>query len=347
MKSPKKIILSYTKYSPAFFMYTLKTHLINRWFLEQKAKKEYVEKTIKQNLLPIVIFAKKIVIPPNKLYQTFLSNANNFDDIMALIEKYIGAFISPDYNGEMSYAKSTGIIIKIHVNPSLLKDVPAKQMMFEKWYSTSTRHALEGAVQWYRPKVVVELGVYLGCSTVSLLNASSGPIKYYGFDFFTHICTNPPHITYSPLDRFFLEYPKLETAVANVIPLSTKHNINFILMDVLKSNEYLLANNIVPDLLFIDSIKQEHNLNLIIHKYLMINPSIVIVGDDMIYGQIKPAIEEFDFLAFGIYAYLITSLPKLKADKYPKPKIQDFIYPEFYLSKQEKMLVPKHMQDYI
>jgi hypothetical protein len=346
MKSPKKILLSYTKYAENLYIYALKTHVVNRWYSSKHQKKEYVEKNIKQSLLPIIIFTKKIVIPPNKLMQVLIGHANTFEDMLALIEKYIGAFISPDYQGQQ-LIKQTGITIKLHVHSRLLTDIPSKQLMYEKWYSTSTRHALEGAVQYYRPKVVVELGVYLGCSTVSLLHASTTPIKYYGFDYFTHICTNPENITFSPLDRFFLEYPKLETAVANVMPFAKKHNINFILYDVLKSNEYLNKNGIIPDLLFIDSIKDEHNLNLIIHKYLMLNPDIVIVGDDMIYGQIKPALEEFGFLAFGKEAYIITTKPKLQADKYPKPLIQDFIYPSFRLSKQELMLVPKSMHGYI
>ena len=44
---------------------------------------------------------------------------------------------------------------------------------------------------------------------------------------------------------------------------------------------------------------------------------------------------------------IITTKPKLQADKYPKPLIQDFIYPSFRLSKQELMLVPKSMHGYI
>ena len=346
MSIMKKHLLSYTKYIDNLYKYHLITHVVNRWYNSQLKKKEYVEKNIKQSLLPIIIFAQKVIIPPNKLYQVLIGHAATFDDMLALIEKHIGAFISPDYDNH-PIIKSTGITIKLHINSRLLNDMPSKQLMFEKWYSHNTRHALEGAMQWYRPKVVVELGIYLGCSTVSLLYSSPGPITYYGFDYFTHICTNPPHITYSPADRFFLEYPKLDTAVANVMPFSKKHNINFILYDVLDSNRYLQKNGIIPDLLFIDSIKDEHDLNLIIHKYLMLNPDLIIVGDDMIYGQVKPAIEEFGFLAFGKEAYLITNKPKLQADKYPKPKIQDFVYPTFQLSKQERMLVPKSVQNYV
>jgi predicted O-methyltransferase YrrM len=333
------------KYESVLFKCALKTHVVSHWFAHNKQKREYVETNIKQCLLPIILFTEKVIIPPNKLMQELIEHAHSFEDMLALIEKYIGAFISPDYKGQ-KLTKSTGITIKLRITPRMLSDVPIKQLMYDKWFSSNTRRALEGAVQYYRPKVVVELGVYLGCSTVSCLNASKGPISYYGFDYFTHICTNPENISFSPLDRFFLDFPKLETAVANVIPFSKKHNINFILYDVLKSCEYLSTRGIVPDLLFIDSIKDEHNLNEIIHKYLLLNPDIVIVGDDMIFESVKKALKRFNYITFGDEAYLIQKA-KLHADKYPQPKILKYKYPVFHLSKQEQMLVPKKMHGYL
>ena len=58
MKSPKKILLSYTKYAENLYIYALKTHVVNRWYSSKHQKKEYVEKNIKQSLLPIIIFTK-------------------------------------------------------------------------------------------------------------------------------------------------------------------------------------------------------------------------------------------------------------------------------------------------
>ena len=332
--------------------YILKTHIISHYYTD-KTMIEYVIKNIRQSLLPIVIFTNKTIIPPNNLYYSLLSNTSSdgilssFDYKLALIEKYIGAFISPDYEPEKNgHRMPTNKIISLHITSSLLPNYLDRQMMYTKWYSSDTQHALEGAIQFYEPKIVVELGVYLGASTVSLLTASKKKIRYYGFDYFTHVCTDPPHITYSPLDKFFLEYPKLDTAVANVIPFAKKHDINFILHDVLRSNEYLLANNIIPDLLFIDSIKNQNNLTLIIHKYIMINPNIVIVGDDMVCGQVKPALSDFDYISFGINAYLITTKPKLRPENYPSALASINNYPRYLFTPEEIKLIPKIMRSF-
>jgi predicted O-methyltransferase YrrM len=260
---------------------------------------------------------------------------------MGIIKKYIGAYVS-DNNQTFETDRSNADIIGFKITQSLAVTEP----FMHGWYSDKTREALEGAVQHYKPKVVVELGVWYGKSTSGIFQSSPHKIDYYGFDYFTPTATNPDYVTQTPIDKLFMKHFRLESAVANVAPYSKKHNIHFLFHDVLKSDEVMKKLNVVPDLLFIDAIKKTDELQNTIDKYLKLNPNIVIVGDDYVFDTVKRAVKKYpQVLPFGNHSYLITNLEI--PEEFPSP-VSDFSgYPSLKLTQSEKNKVPKSMKGYI
>ena len=208
------------------------------------------------------------------------------------------------------------------------------------WYSDNSKIALEGAIQYYKPKIVFELGVWYGKSTVGILQSSKNKLNYYGFDFFSPTATNPKYVTMSPLDKMFIDHPRFESAVSNVAKYSKKHNIHFIVGDVNTDID------IIPDLIYIDAIKNSKDLDKIIKKFLSMNNDIVIVGDDYIFPSVKEGVKNFkNKKIFGNDAYIITNLEL--PDKFPEPVSDYSEYPTLKLSKTEINKIPSDMKNYI
>jgi predicted O-methyltransferase YrrM len=317
----------------------MELHVISNWFTGHSKKREYFETHADKSLFPIVDFEKK-TIKANKLHKVILSLGNTFEEKMSILKKYIGAYVSTEV-GSVERQIPKIQVVGFKVTPSLA--VVPKFM--HDWYTRKTREALEGAIQYYKPKTVVELGVWYGASTVGLLQAAKYKIHYYGFDFFTPTATNPDYVTMSPMDKLFMEHFRLETAVANVAPYSKKHDIHFIFQDVMTSHEALKKLNVNPDLLFIDAVKDTGDLVKIIDTYQKLNPDIVIVGDDYMFQSVKNAAKKYpDVTVFGDSAYIITN--KEIPDVFPEP-VSDFSeYPRLVLSQAEKNKIPKAYHGY-
>jgi predicted O-methyltransferase YrrM len=314
----------------------MELHVISNWFKDHSKKREYFEQHANKSLFPIVDFETK-TIKPNKLHKVILDFGNTFEEKMGLLKRYIGAYVTD--NDSSFETKRIPQIIAFKVTPSLVVVDP----FMHGWYSDNTRKALEGAVQYYKPKTVFELGVWFGQSSVGIFQSSPHKINYYGFDYFTATATNPDYVTMTPIDKLFVEHFRLETAVANVAPYSKKHNIHFILEDVLKSYKTL---EVVPDLVFIDAIKDTKELQTVIDAYLKLNPNIVIVGDDYVFDSVKRAVKKYpNVLAFEDNAYILTN--REIPESFPEP-VSDFSsYPQLTLTKSEKNRVPKSMKAYI
>jgi predicted O-methyltransferase YrrM len=318
----------------------MELHVISNWFKDFPKKREYFEEQADKDLFPIVDFEKK-TIKSNKLHKTLLQFGETFEQKMGIIKKYVGAYVT-DNNQPFETDRSSAEIIGFKITPSLAVTEP----FMHGWYSDKTREALEGAIQHYKPKVIVELGVWYGKSTVGIFQSSPHKVDYYGFDYFSPTATNPDYVTQSPIDKLFMKHFRLESAVANVAPYAKKHNIHFLLHDVLKSDEVMKKLKVVPDLLFIDAIKNTTELQNTIDEYLKLNPDIVIVGDDYVFDSVKRAVKKYpQVVPFGDYAYLLTN--REVPEKFPSP-VSDFSgYPSLRLSQSEKNKVPKSMKGYI
>lgn len=318
----------------------MELHVISNWFKDHPRKREYFEKIADKSTFPIVNFKTK-TIKANKLHKHILGFGETFEQKMGLLKKYIGAFVTDEVHS-FETERAPAKVIGFKVTPSLAV-VPA---FMHGWYTRGTRMVLEGCIQHYKPKVVVELGVWYGKSTVGMFQASTHKLKYYGFDFFSSTATQPDYVTMSPMDKLFVSHSRLETAVANVAPYSKKHDIHFLIHDVTDSINVMKRLNVVPDLVFIDAIKNTQDLVKTVNEYRAYNPDIIVVGDDYMVPAVKKAVTHFKGAkTYGEYCYLVTSrdIP----DSFPPP-VSDFSkYPSLRLSPSERKHVPASMSGYI
>jgi len=307
----------------------MELHIISKWFNTFPDKKVYFEENAPSELFPFVDFEKK-TIKANRLHSQILKYGNTFEEKINLIRKYIGA-LNSDTPPKFTL-KPTNVTIKLKITPSM-----ETTKFMHGWYSSDTRKALEGAIQYYKPKIVFELGVWYGQSSVGIFQSAQNKIEYYGFDFFTPTATNPEYVTMSHADKMFLPHPRLESAVSNLAQFSKKHDIYFVFDDVMKSPEF----GIIPDLVFIDSIKKKSHLIKIIKKFQTLNPNIIIVCDDYIFPSVREALIQFPKKEFGKHAVILGDVTEL-----PKP-VSDFSeYPKIHLTLEEKKSINSKLSEY-
>lgn len=355
---------------------------LSKWFYGFENKKQYLEKNIDEEFLPIIDFKNNNIILNDtiKFYeQAFLIIENTLKDKnitdkdtlyyskIKYIIKYIGTLILiidtnvyTNYLDEIKSFKDTiyqnidqlrlEYIINYKITPNYSNQ---KLLLNNGWYSSGTKLLLEGSILLFKPKIIVELGVYYAKSTLGMLKAAdSYNISYYGFDNFTHCANNRDSITMCPIDKLFMKYPKLDTCIANVAQFSSKHNINFILYDCLKSLDYLKNNNIIPDLLFIDAIKNPAILVSVIDSYLQYNPNIIIVGDDLEgRHELQYAVSKYKNIIKNKQAYVIYNKNKFKYIDFINItnnfKSNYIDYPKIVFTKQEINQIPKSYYTYL
>ncbi len=304
------------------------------------AKQQYFETHANPELFPLFDGES---LTANKLHTKVLSSGTTIEEKMYLLSKYIGAYRGVPYTGRLE---------KIHVSP-LLKITPSlgTTPFMHGWYeSKGTRRALEGAIQHYMPRTVVEFGVWYGKSAVGILQSAPHKLTYIGVDWFTPAATSPKHITQTPLDKLFLAHPRLETAVSNVAPYSKKHDVYFMIERLENAFSLLKEKSIVPDLLFIDAIKSGDELMKVIRTYLEYAPAIVIVGDDRSARDVQRVVNVYkksslNVREYGENGYILTS--REIPDVLPPPVSTFESYPTLHLTHEEKSRIPKSLQMYI
>lgn len=315
-------------------------HVLSHWMNDHPAKKRYFETHANPLLFPLFNGTR---IVANKLHTKLLSYGTTLEEKMYILSKYIGAYRGVPY---------TGTLQKVHMSP-ILKVTPSlgTNMFMHGWYEhNGTRRVLEGAIQHYKPKVIMEFGVWYGKSAVGILQSALHKITYIGVDYFTPAATSPKHITQSPLDKLFLDHPRLETAVSNVAPYSKKHNVYFIIERIDKVLSILRKESIVPDLLFIDAIKDFNELTSTINAYIEHAPDIVIVGDDRTSHDVQRAVNKYkqtslNVKEYGVNGYILTSREIPSA--FPLPISTFEAYPTLQLTTEEKNSIPTRLQLYV
>ena len=350
-------------------------YILSKWFLGYEDQRTLIQTNINRDFLPIADFDNleiklndKIAfynqgfdLIKNKLDSQYNNEPTKqilFINYLSYIINKIGGIITDkniDYINTFINDNSIYILewnkrpiymynIKPYMlNPNLLINCG--------WYIEGTRQALEGAILHYKPKTIVELGVYLAKSTCAILQCSAKNninINYYGFDLFTHIATQRDHCVNNPINKFFFNYPKLETAISNVAQYADNNNINYVNYDVHKSLDFLKERNIMPDLLYIDAIKNPTELKHLIKAYLSYNPKIIIVGDDLTANpRILDAIYNFNPRVFLNHAYVIANYDKkLKNIVWPEP-ISINTYPKLEFTPEEIKKIPNVYYEYL
>jgi predicted O-methyltransferase YrrM len=304
-------------------------YVISKWFDKFPEKKSYFEENVPPELFPVVDFEQK-TIKANRLHSALLKYGDTFDERIQIIRKYIGAVNSDSVPRIERQPINKQLVVKI--TPSM-----ETSPYMHGWYSPETRKALEGAIQHYKPRVVFELGVWYGQSSVGIFQSAKHKIEYYGFDYFTPTATNPDYVTMSHADKMFIPHPRLESAVSNLAPFSKKHDIYFVFDDVMKSPDF----GVTPDLVFIDAIKKEQELVKIIRQFQKLNPDVIIVCDDYIFPSVRQALKSFRKKEFGDYCCILGDVPEL-----PEP-VSDFSkYPALKLTSEQKEELPSKLKTY-
>lgn len=147
---------------------------------------------------------------------------------------------------------------------------------------------LSAAIKVVRPRVILELGSWLGLSTRWMAELCDPDTRIYTLDWFknTAIYENALHRV-SPIDKLFFEFSRFETFHRN---LDDFKHIYMLKGDVYELLEELQRDRLDPDIVFIDCEKKtEPLLNLLrnLHRYF---PNAVVVGDDFVFPSVKRAL---------------------------------------------------------
>ncbi len=331
-------------------MVKYKLFVISKWFSD-KEKRLYYENRAKlfyDNTriprYPVIKEDGKVVM--NAFQRSILNSLKpkNMNQLYFLIKYLFGALIAPE---DFDISKLEYEFISRYFTYKIPTGIVGPSRLYHGWYSSGTRLALEGAIQLYKPNVIVELGVWMGASAVGICETvKDRKITYIGFDFFTDSADNPTYISKSPIEKLLIDHNRLETTIANLSPYGDKHNLYINNIDIYDSLNYLRKNNIKPDMLFIDAVKDTIQLRTLIRAYQLEHPDIVIIGDDLVFDDVKKAIHNIPHLNFN-EAYVIAQKFYPKSDFKKGDYEVDKIIKRFELSEEEKKLIPKSFSMYL
>ena len=205
------------------------------------------------------------------------------------------------------------------------------------WLSLNTEYILRYVISNHKNTQlnVVELGAWLGRSTVEMLKAagSSKSINIYSFDKYQNICeTDYKFDKPSPLDKFWFTVPRYETFCRNVSDhIDENRHVYTIKYDVNDSIEMLRKNFIMPDIVFLDAIKSAKKLDIYLTAIFKYAPKIVFVGDDYIIETVKEGVRQFHsrnkhlhlFTTADCYILSAAPIEANRIDAYIKKELQD------------------------
>lgn len=262
--------------------------------------------TLKQNLLNDILYRI------NKELGGILVNTN-----LPNIEK---VEIKDGYNN-LLYDKNN-ILSNYFVNEIKEKYTKYIPTNFHGWLAPGTKANLEYVIHQFNPKVILELGAWLGKSDYFIKNLNNN-IELYSVDKFQNVLTTPYNSNeYNPIDKFYFNVIRYETFCKNLSKYSKnlytiKYNIDNII-DLLKKFPSFHI-----DIIFIDAIKNKNKLIKFINNIFKLYPNIIIVGDDYVFDSVKDAIKTFQndyFIEYNNTSYVIS---KQKLINYNQVKIKN------------------------
>jgi hypothetical protein len=177
------------------------------------------------------------------------------------------------------------------------------------WASQYTQSNLISALRTIKPKVILELGVWYGLSTrlISYYNPVKD-CKIYCADFYKNSAI--PEKEYKklyPSDKFYKNHQKYETFYANLsgrisendltqrfyfdkVDTNKSKEVYVMKMDAYEAIEIAKTNNLEPDLIYVDFVKNTKELTQVLKKLRDYFPTASIVGDDYVYDRVKKAV---------------------------------------------------------
>jgi predicted O-methyltransferase YrrM len=194
------------------------------------------------------------------------------------------------------------------------------------WMPVGTIFMLKVAIETYQPKVILELGSWLGRSTtiiVELYKRLKSSLKLISVDhFFNYFIRGKVAMT--TIDRFYMNFDKYTTFHSNLSDVvNEKIKVFTMEGDVRNIIHEIKKNNERVEMVFIDSIKKSHELTETIEDIFRKYPDVIIVGDDYIHPTVMRGVRDaarklrIKYIA-NMDSYIMTrrKLPNINDDKY-------------------------------
>jgi len=165
------------------------------------------------------------------------------------------------------------------------------------WLDINTKINLEYAIKKFKPKIIAELGSWLGTST-NFMSKLCKNTTIYAFDSYQPIIFSPyskNNNKYNPNNNFYFNVPRIETFAANLKKYKHKDNKIYTFQKYFSIEEVIelfLKYKIKVDMFYIDFEKKTKPLLNILELIMKNFPDAVIVGDDYGGESVQQAIEK-------------------------------------------------------
>jgi len=157
------------------------------------------------------------------------------------------------------------------------------------WYNNPNE--MENLANETKPKIIIELGSWLGHSTSHLAKLVGDNGKVYAVD---HWLGSVEHYNVQHLNK---KLPLLyDQFLSNIIHYKQTENIIPIRDTTENAIDYFINNKIYPDIIYVDAAHDEENVYKDISNYYpLVKGRGIICGDDYIWGNngVKRAVDRF------------------------------------------------------
>lgn len=148
------------------------------------------------------------------------------------------------------------------------------------WYAN--RKPMEALIEEVNPKIVIELGSWLGLSTRHIAETISEDGILYAVDHWLgspQSRINNPHLIPTLYEQF----------LSNIIHAGLTHKVVPIKMTTLEAVHYFHSHGIAPDLIYVDASHEEQDVyNDLVAYFPLVKGYGVICGDDWGFGNDLP-----------------------------------------------------------
>lgn len=149
----------------------------------------------------------------------------------------------------------------------------------EGWCHGTVRMMFRDLIGKHRPKIMAEIGSYMGCSAHFIMKHTYETTLYC----IDHWQGSPEHQGIESTKTLY------ETFLVNV--WDYKDRIKPVRMDSIKGLHALHKNNICPEIIFIDGSHDEESVTKDICTASMLFPDAVLCGDDYTWDGVKSAVD--------------------------------------------------------
>jgi hypothetical protein len=207
------------------------------------------------------------------------------------------------------------------------------------WLSSGTKSTLFAISKLFELNTIIEFGSWYGNSS-AYIKKYNPLCRLICIDYFQSIIESEYTIRGVGIDKFYIKYPRLESVYKKMQKYS---NVELIKGDALIGYDYLLKQDIIPDMIFIDFIKNRKILYNFLSRISYDYNKVIIVGDDYISKEVVLGVDDFmkknesqynliknDYsyilIPIGIYKNQIEKLMNQKKEEYDRKSSNDLYY---------------------